>query len=115
MSDEKKGPFHNPFGVLGQLRDALPVGPSKEEIEKKKAPARAVIRLERSGRKGKEVTVIDHLELSIEVRDQWLLEMKTALGCGGSIEGVALVLQGDQRDRIAKWLSKRGVKKIIQG
>jgi translation initiation factor 1 len=111
MSDEKK-PFNNPFGALGGLREALPQGPTKEEREKKKAPPRAVVRIERAGRRGKEVTVIEHLELPVEHREVWLKELKNSLGCGGAIEGVALVLQGDQRERAGKWLEKKGVKKV---
>lgn len=108
-------PFNNPFGALGGLRDALPAGPTKEELAQRRAPARAVVRLERKGRGGKEVTVIEHLELPVEQRAEWLTALKTALGCGGAVEGVALVLQGDQRERAAKWLGKRGVKKVTVG
>ncbi len=114
MSDDKK-PFNNPFGALGGLRAALPQGPTKEEAAKKKAPAKAVIRLERAGRRGKEVTIVEQLDLAVDVRDEWLTAIKSALGCGGAIEGTALVLQGDQRERAEKWLLKRGVKQVIVG
>jgi translation initiation factor 1 len=111
-------PFHNPFGVLGGLG-----GPKRDHIEREDTPAavetnggrtiaRAVVRIERSGRKGKEVTVVEHLDLTAAERDEWLKFLKAALGCGGSIEGESLVLQGDQRKRLAALLSKRGVKKI---
>ena len=113
MSDEKK-PFNNPFGGLGGLREALPQGaaPKVKAVKEKKPPARAVVRIERTGRRGKEVTVIEHLELSVPERETWLTELKSTLGCGGAIEGVALVVQGDQRERAAKWLEKKGVKKV---
>lgn len=111
MSDEKK-PFHNPFAALGGLRDALPAGPTREELVKNQAPARAVVRLERSGRKGKEVTVIEHLALPVEKRGEWLTALKTKLGCGGAVEGEALVLQGDMRSRVEPLLKKLGVKKV---
>ena len=119
MSDEKK-PFHNPFEALGSLRATLPSGPTKAELEtklekKKKPPPRAVVRMERAGRRGKEVTVIEQLELPVDQRDVWLKELKASLGCGGTIEGVALVLQGDHRERCAKWLSKKGVKRVSVG
>lgn len=53
MSDEKK-PFNNPFGALGGLREALPQGQVKApKEEKQKLPPRAVVRLERAGRRGK--------------------------------------------------------------
>ncbi len=112
MSDEKK-PFNNPFGALGGLREALPQGQVKApKEEKQKLPPRAVVRLERAGRRGKEVTIIEHLELTAEHRETWLKELKSAMGCGGVIEEASLVLQGDLRDRAAKWLEKKGVKKV---
>jgi len=110
MSDEKK-PFNNPFGQLGGLRDALPQGKPKPEKEQK-GPARAVVRLERAGRRGKEVTIVEHLELPPAQREVWLKELKSALGCGGALEEEALVLQGDLRERAAKWLEKKGVRKV---
>jgi translation initiation factor 1 len=41
-----------------------------------------------------------------------LKELKRALGTGGAIEGDALVLQGDHRERLRAILTKRGVKQI---
>lgn len=118
MSDEKK-PFNNPFGSLGTLRDGLPQGSAKCETPgaatKKKGPPKAIVRLERAGRRGKEVTIIEQLDLAIEARDEWLTQLKSSLGCGGVIEGTALVLQGDQRERASKWLTKRGVKQVVVG
>jgi translation initiation factor 1 len=117
MADEKK-PFHNPFGVLGPLRDTLPqvVVPDPAPIHgvtKAKVYPRAVVRMERSGRGGKEVTVVEQLELTTTERSTWLAALKSALGCGGSIEGESLTLQGDHRKRLPAILGARGVKKII--
>lgn len=112
MPDEKK-PFHNPFAALQGLKESLPdrPGPPVQE-EKKKGPARAVVRLERAGRGGKEVTIVSHLELPVMEREAWLKALKAGLGCGGQVDGDALVLQGDQRERLPALLSKRGVKKV---
>jgi len=121
VSDPKKpapgaveGPFNNPFGALGRLREALPQAPAKPEKEEKakKGPARAVVRLERAGRRGKEVTIVEHLELPADQREAWLKELKSAMGCGGVLEDGALVLQGDLRERTGKWLEKKGVRKV---
>lgn len=78
-------------------------------------PARAVVRLERKGRAGKEATVIEKLGLAPPDLATWALELKRALGCGGGVEGDALVLQGDQRERAAAWLEQRGVRKVVRG
>ncbi|MFT3714085.1 MAG: translation initiation factor [Archangium sp.] len=110
MSDEK---FNNPFAKLGALRDGLPNKPEQPKPAKEvKGPARAVVRLERTGRGGKEVTLVEHLELQKPQREAWLKELKSAMGCGGVLEDEALVLQGDLRERVAKWLEKKGVRKV---
>jgi translation initiation factor 1 len=71
--------------------------------------------MERKGRGGKEVTVIEQLELSLKQREKWLKELKGALGCGGTLEGDDLVLQGDQRERVKDLLEKKGVRKVFAG
>lgn len=118
MADQ---PFHNPFGALGALRDKLPAAPeARPEPTPKPAPggktyARAVVRMERSGRGGKEATVIEQLDLTPADREAWLKALKAALGCGGKVEGETLMLQGDQRKRLPALLSARGVKKVTLG
>ena len=113
-------PFHNPFAVLSHLRgnvaDALPP-PTAEAAATPAARTipRAVVRLERSGRGGKDVTLVEHLALDAAGLEAWIKTLKSALGCGGRIEGAALVLQGDQRKRLPAMLTARGVKKVTVG
>jgi translation initiation factor 1 len=76
-------------------------------------PKRAVVRYERSGRGGKEVTVIEQLGLKEAELLIWLKQLKAALGCGGSIETDAIMLQGDHRQRLPAILKDRGVRKVI--
>jgi translation initiation factor 1 len=120
---DDKAPFHNPFGALSSLRDSLPERPQPEAPPTPANAAaatsastrtipRAVVRIERSGRGGKEVTVVEHLALSPREREDWLKALKAALGCGGVLEGDHLVLQGDQRKRLPNLLTSRGVKKV---
>jgi translation initiation factor 1 len=111
MSDK---PFNNPFGALQGMKESLPKAEEKP-APAPKGPAKAVVRMERVGRGGKEVTVIEQLDLPVKERDVWLKALKGSLGCGGTIEGTALVLQGDQRERVPKLLEKRGVKRVIVG
>jgi len=113
--DEKK-PFHNPFAGLKDKLGELPRGPEPRDPERRseapKGPARAVVRLERKGRRGKEVTVVEQLGLPAAALREWLKALKGALGCGGTVEGDALVLQGDHRDRARALLEERGVRRI---
>ena len=71
--------------------------------------------MERSGRGGKEVTIVEQLELTATERPTWLAALKSALGCGGSLEGESLMLQGDHRKRLPAILAARGVKTIVVG
>ncbi|HET8733876.1 MAG TPA: translation initiation factor [Anaeromyxobacteraceae bacterium] len=115
-------PFNAAFA---RLRERLPAGalpdappPSGDDPQRPPAappPARAVVRLERKGRGGKEATVIERLDLPPDGLASWLLELKRSLGCGGGVEGDALVLQGDQRERAAAWLEDRGVRRVTRG
>ena len=111
-------PFNDPFARLrervpetspGASPAAPPPGPEPA------APARAVVRLERKGRGGKEATVIEKLALSAGALEVWADALKRALGCGGGVEGDSLVVQGDQRERAVRWLEGRGVRKVVRG
>ena len=53
-----------------------------------------------------------HEPAAIAQLAEWLKQLKAALGCGGAVEGDAIVLQGDQRSRLPGLLTARGVKKI---
>jgi translation initiation factor 1 len=113
--EDQKKPFNNPFGALGAMKSGLPAGPPPKPEKAPKGPAKAVVRMERVGRGGKEVTVIAQLDLSLVQRQHWLKDLKSSLGCGGTLEGDDLVLQGDHRERAEAWLLKRGVKKVSVG
>jgi translation initiation factor 1 len=114
------GPFNAALAGLAARRDGLtpaaaPAGLPEAPPVKAAGPpppARAVVRMERAGRGGKTVTVVEKLGLPPRQLEAWLSDLTRALGCGGVVEGEALVLQGDSRERAGKWLVERGVKKV---
>jgi translation initiation factor 1 len=112
-------PFHNPFAALAVKREELPSKPepvkAPAKVEERKGPARAVVRMERKGRGGKEVTVVEHLGLRPPELEVWLKALKGSLGCGGVVEEESLVLQGDHRDRLPSLLEARGVRRVVVG
>jgi translation initiation factor 1 len=114
-----EAPFHNPFAALAIKREELPSKPvpeaAPEKAELRKGPARAVVRMERKGRGGKEVTVVEQLGLPPAQLEVWLKALKGALGCGGAVEEESLVLQGDHRERLPALLESRGVRRVIVG
>jgi translation initiation factor 1 len=111
----KKGPWE----ALEALRSSLPPGEARGESAGAPATsakvARAVVRMERKGRGGKEVTVVEKLGLAEKELDTWCRELKQALGCGGAVDGDAIVLQGDLRARVPAVLTAKGVAKVSVG
>jgi len=105
----------DPFAALDALRASLPPGPPPKISPPKpppKPPARAVVRLEKKGRRGKDVTIVEKLDLREADLEIWCRELKQAMGCGGTVEEDAIVLQGDLRSRLAPVLTARGVAKV---
>ena len=116
---EPQAPFNSPFVRLAGQRDSLPQGTVVQDA-KPKAPAPVkvpskpvVVRYERKGHGGKEMTRLERLELGAKDLAKWLKEAKQALGCGGVVEGDDILLQGDQRERAAAWLGKRNIRTTI--
>lgn len=73
-------------------------------------PDDGVVRIARDkkGRGGKTATVVTGLPGAEDDLDVLLKKLKTSLGTGGTREGRALVIQGDQRDRLLKDLTALG-------
>ncbi len=118
--DDRSALLQRPFsGLAGASAPQQPPAPVTPEPppppSRKNAPAWAVVRIERKGRGGKEATVIEKLELRGSDLERWAKSLKQELGCGGLVEGRAIVLQGDQRDRAATWLEAKGVRKVTLG
>lgn len=114
--------FTSPFGALAHLRADLPTG--EPVVDAAVAPqmdakdpfgAKLVIRLERKGRGGKSVTMLEGLVGDAAARQSWAQQLKTTLGCGAKWEHETLVLQGDQGDRLRGWLAAHGATRIVGG
>ena len=73
-------------------------------------PYRVRVRLERKGRGGKAVTVIDGLALQRSDLGDLLKKLKTKLGTGGAVKGSLLEIQGDHCDAVMPVLEKMGYK-----
>lgn len=67
-----------------------------------------IVRWERAGRGGKSVTLVEGVRAHPEGLAALLKTLKTRLGAGGAIEKGALVLQGDQRERLCALLPTLG-------
>ena len=76
----------------------------------------AKVRRETKGRKGKGVITITDLGLDSAGLKKLASQLKKHCGCGGSVVGDVIEVQGDKRDAIKQVLEKNGYKvKFIGG
>ena len=68
----------------------------------------ARLRLEKAGRSGKSVTVIDGLPKNREFLRQLATELKRACGVGGTTGENSVEIQGDRREALRPLLAGRG-------
>ena len=74
---------------------------------------KVVLQMERKGHGGKTVTRLKGLGGESADRNQVAKALRKALGCGARVDGEAIVIQGDVRDRARTWLVAQGVKKVV--
>jgi translation initiation factor 1 (eIF-1/SUI1) len=70
---------------------------------------------ERKGHGGKTATVVSGLGLPARDLAAVARALRRALGCGASIDGDRLVVQGDQVPRVQAWLAAQGARRIVVG
>ena len=68
----------------------------------------AKLRMEKKGRGGKTVTVVYDLPQNEAFLKELAQELKRACGTGGAVADNTIELQGDLRDRVREYLSKKG-------
>ena len=73
-------------------------------------PGRAVLSRETKGRGGKTITRISFRDGTPPDTAALAKSLRTAMGCGGTVEGDDILLQGDQIERTAEWFAARRVK-----
>jgi translation initiation factor 1 len=73
----------------------------------------AKLRMEKTGRGGKTVTVVYDLPRNAEFLKELTQELKRACGTGGTALDDRVELQGDLRDRVRDFLRKKGY--IVKG
>jgi translation initiation factor 1 len=69
---------------------------------------KATVQLDRKGRGGKSVTVIEGLQMPQREREALLKQLKAKLGTGGTVRDTCLEIQGDHRDALMAALEKLG-------
>ena len=68
------------------------------------------VRLDRKGRGGKSVTLIEGIQMPGKDREALLKQLKARLGTGGALKNNVIEIQGDHRDVIIAMLQGMGYK-----
>jgi translation initiation factor 1 len=84
--------------------------PAEHDVQAGVPPSRqrVVVRLDRKGRGGKSVTVVEGLVMPLKEKEALLKQLKTRFGSGGTVTGKGLEIQGDHRDTILEALKNIG-------
>jgi len=83
----------------------------------KPAPSsqRITVRIERTGRGGKTVTIAEGPGLHGRKLKPLAREIARGMGAGARVESSAIVVQGDQRERLVVWLAAHGFGGAVAG
>jgi len=66
------------------------------------------VSLDKSGRAGKVVTLVENFQGSFSALEKLGKSLKTHCGTGGSAKDYEILIQGDQRKKVAEYLQKLG-------
>lgn len=112
-------PFNNPLAGLAHVAvtargeaPATNAPVTAPEASQANSIARAVLRMERKGRGGKTITLVQQTQLDAKGLTALAKQLRQGLGCGATVDGEDIVLQGDQRERARDVLTKLGVKRV---
>jgi translation initiation factor 1 len=122
LDEQPGGLGHNPFAALRGSVDPTEPADSNAPAEAAPAPAtseatpeRLVVRKERTGRGGKTVTRVSGWNAADHDLGQRARDLKRALGCGASVEGDDVCVQGDQVERVAAHLERSQGARVVRG
>ena len=87
----------------------MPPAPAKNR-------GRVDITREKGGRGGKTVTIVDGFTgIGLPEKENLTKKMRAACGCGGTVKGGRIEIQGDQRETVARILSEAGFRPVFAG
>jgi translation initiation factor 1 len=118
----KGGLKHNPFAALRGKIDVSGAGPPPAAKPAPPAPpaprtpqGRITVRIERTGRGGKTVTIAEGPGLFGRKLEPLAKQIARGMGTGARVESSAIVVQGDQRERLVAWLAAQGFGGAVAG
>lgn len=73
---------------------------------------RVIVRSLRKGHGGKTVTTLTGLPAPLE---PFAKRLRVELGVGARVDGELVVVQGDQTERVLRWLLEQGFERAVRG
>ncbi len=106
------GKKQNKIGVVYSTNPDFEYEYEEEEIIETLPPGKQLlkIQLDKKQRGGKQVTLVSNFIGTEEDLKDLCKELKLKCGVGGSCFGEEILLQGDHRDKICKYLEEKGYK-----
>lgn len=109
MSKKKNA---NPGGIVYSTNPEFSYEPEEREEQETPVPAKQQlkVKLDTKQRAGKVVTLVDGFVGTGEDLEKLGKELKTKCGTGGSVKDGFILIQGDYKDKVLKWLQDWGYK-----
>lgn len=107
-------PLQDPFAALTQLQlpegNALPAPRPTSPSQHASIRGRVILRRETSGRGGKTVVVAGDFPETVSEEEitEIARSLRRALGCGGTVRGREIEIQGERAPDVRGWLEKAG-------
>ena len=125
-TDGGSGLGQNPFAALSgsglpksapeKLATSEALRSPVSEIRNSKNRGRVDIIRETGNRGGKTVTVVTgFVGIGLPEKEQLVKKMRAACGCGGTVKGGQIEIQGDKREQVAKILEAAGFRPVMAG
>lgn len=111
----------SPFAALASLRERLPQAPPAAPEPLATPPVdrtysgKIVLARTKKGRGGKTVTSVSGIAAQGARLEEIAKELRQALGCGTSVEGEVILVQGEQAPRVRTFLETKGAKRVVIG
>jgi translation initiation factor 1 len=109
MSSKKKS---NPGGIVFSTDPNFRPEEEEQQEQETLAPAQQQLRvtLDKKQRAGKVVTLVEGFVGTESDLEKLGKELKTKCGAGGSVKDGLILVQGDYKEKVVKWLQDWGYK-----
>ncbi|APD07624.1 uncharacterized protein UJ101_02121 [Flavobacteriaceae bacterium UJ101] len=95
-------------GMVFSTNENYEFDSEEEEETLEVAEQQLIAKLEKKGRGGKTVSIVEGFIGSREDLKVLAKELKTHCGTGGSVKDNTIIIQGNVRDKIMEYLKKKG-------